>query len=104
ATVGTAVGRSERLGEAEHRPHGVADGVVQLAGASRVRLVLRRLGHGLILPRAAKPPPGGPTRSRPGSRHRRTPRRTAPAPAPPPPRAGCAPPGRGGRRRTAAAR
>ena len=95
------------VAQPEHRPHRVADGVVEVLGAPCPvgRFVL---GHGLILPRAARP-------RRPGSRRpvgggdagrdpdpvvRRTADREAAAAAPPP--RGSWRPGRGGRRRTAA--
>ena len=79
--LGGAVGVAEQVLEAEHRPHRVADGLVQLAGAGGVACVMPPLCRAR---RRGRRPPSGPRRCRPGCRPRRTPPRRPPARAPGP--------------------
>ena len=103
------VARRSGRGQPEHRPHRVADGVVDLADLAGCR----RWAHGLILPAVARGPQVGQRRL-----GRRAPGRDAGRDADAvvrraadrqpgdgrDQRRGSGPPGRGGRRRTAAAR
>src|SRR5262249_42271833 len=104
-------GRLQRgpVADPEHRPHGVADLLVEVAGpraggrgvlvvASHVPIV----GHRVGVPRSGRPRPvRWPRTPECRSRHRR--RRTRPALPGPQRRTGSAPPGPGGPRCTAAA-